>query len=143
MDLLVATPVNPDKFSDFLRREREALLKRREILKSNNPSLKDALIEEEDQTDCQNATFTSQREIVEAGYRLSQCFKTSESCDENCACQKICDVQGQCKEKCSSPNQIEECVEENLDSDGIQETQVYYCYVAATDKCPFYCLGQK
>ena len=112
-------------------------------MKNNNPSLNDALIEEEDQTDCQNATFTSQREIVEAGYRLSQCFKTSESCDENCACQKICDVQGQCKEKCSSPNQIEECVEENLDSDGIQETQVYYCYVAATDKCPFYCLGQK
>ena len=120
-----ATPVPPDKFSDFLRRERQALVKRRELLKSNsNPQLNDL------KTGCQNATFTSQTEVIEAGYELTQCFKTSESCDENCACQKICDVQGQCEEKCWSPNQIEECVEENLDSatDGIQETQVYYCY---------------
>ena len=61
--------------------------------------------------DCKNGTFSSEDDILEAGFTLSQCRKLSQNCDEDCDCEKVCDSQGQCEEKCS---EIEECQDSGI-----------------------------
>ena len=99
-DTILTTPVQPDKFSNFLRREREALLRRRAILTAKDT-----------ENGCKNATFTSENDILDAGFELSQCRKLSQNCVEDCVCEKVCDSQGQCEEKCS---EIEECEDSGI-----------------------------
>ena len=84
MGQALATPVRPENVSSFLRRERQALARRRELLNSEEAVVK---LEAEVQTpeavlECRNATFVSQVEVIEAGFDLDQC-ETNNECSEN------------------------------------------------------------
>lgn len=98
-----ANPMRSPGISDFLERERQALARRRQIFGLSSSSTTD--------TKCQNMTFDSVSELLDAGFELDQCI-TDENCQQDCKCQivedEVCDQGQSCtKQICE---QIEEVV---------------------------------
>ena len=99
-------PVRPEEFSEFLRRERQALTRRRNLLAQNwrnyIPPSKNQVeliaqaseLREDKQfafdLECRNETFRSQRQATEAGFDVVKECRPNEDC--NCDCNFVDDV---------------------------------------------------